>query len=307
LLQQLAALGEQASKRREQAQAQALRVAAEEVRGKRYGEALKTLSQCRPDQLGAAWLWRYRLLHAQALLGTSQAAAALDELDGIVFERLSSAERAAVHMARLDAAMALQQLARAQAEIDTLTALVKDDQFLGPTVALRAVEVATLRKDREAARRLALAAKQAYPKFASAHEFDLLLARNALASVQFDEARRILSDLLAVPPEHDPSAVPRANWLLGETYFLAQDYRQAIAAYTAAIDSNAAPAWTEISLMQRAKCYELLGELTAATADYERVAADSKRSSFTMTAQTRLNQIDNYLRSASAASKSKLK
>jgi TolA-binding protein len=129
----------------------------------------------------------------------------------------------------------------------------------------------------------------------------LLLARNALANIQFEEARRILAALIAAPPKHDRSAAPRAQWLLGESYFLARDYRQAIAAYTAAVDASAAPAWTEVALMQRAKCYELLGDFAAAAADYRRVVQEFRASSFAATASSRLSDIDSHVRSANAS------
>lgn len=302
LLEQIQTLSEQASQRREQSQAKHLREAAEQVRTKRYAEGLQSLAHCRPKELGAAWLWRYRLLHAQCLLGTGDANGAWEELEQIQFDGLAQSELAAVRMARLDVAMARQQAKQAQTEVEALTALVDGDEFLEATVSLRAVEVATLRKDRETARRLALAAKEQYPRFSAAHEFDLLLARNALASIQFDEARRILASLVAAPPKHDPSAAPRAQWLIGESYFLSQDYRQAVTAYTAAIEDGSAPAWTEVALMQRGKCYELLGELGSASADYRRVSEEFERSSFASTARARLGEIDNYVRTANAGS-----
>lgn len=307
ILAQIEAIAQQAAKQSKQSQTQPLRSAGELARAGRYAEAQLLLDQCRPEQLEAAWLWRYRLLHAQCLINTDEPAAALEELDQIKLDSLTDPECTAVRMACLDAAMALQEHRRAQNEINALTILVRRDATLAPTVALRAVEVATLRKDRQTARRLALAAKESYPNFSATHEFDLLLARNAMASVEFEEARQILSALIASPPEHDPSAVLRAQWLLGESYFLSQDYRRAIAAYTAVIDSSSVPAWTEAALMQRGKCYELLGELAWAGADYRRIAQEFAQSSFAGLARDRLSGIDQYMRSANAAPATQLK
>ncbi|MGN6136196.1 MAG: tetratricopeptide repeat protein [Aureliella sp.] len=300
LLDQLRDLADQASRRREQALGAQLRSAADQVRNKQYSEALCTLEPCDPDSLSPAWRWRYHVLHAQCLLGQGDAAAALEELDGIALAKLTEQERSAVCMACLEAALAAQKLDRAQAEIDALAATAKNDEQLAATVALRAVEVAMLRKDRQQVRRLAEAAKEAYPKFAALYEFDLLLARNAIAQIEFAEARQILSAIIQSPPTGDPTAVPRAQWLLGESYFLSRDYARALVAYTAVIDDGSAPAWTETALIQRGKCYELLSEPEAARADYERLLEQFPRSSQAAAVRQLLAELDAAPRSAAA-------
>ena len=302
LLEQLRAVVDRASKGIEQSQAVYLRSAADAVRRKSYSEGLHALKKCDPQRLSSAWLWRYRVLKAQCLQGNGDATASIVELDKIDTNTLSDAEKIAVRMATLESAMAAGQNKRAQVEVVELEKATQGDSQLAPTVALRAVELATLNKNREVARQKAQAAKLAYPNFPSLFEFDLLLARNAIADVEFTEARQILQSVIEAAPSSDSTAVPRAHWLLGESYFLSRDYAAAIAAYTAVIQSGCSLPIAETALVQRGKCYELQGDYVAAAADYRRLLSDFGKSKLCSTAQERLAEIDSTARSAASDS-----
>ncbi len=300
-LEQLHTLAGQATQKQEQQNAVHLRAAADQVRNKQFNEALKTLELCKPDQLSGAWLWRYRVLQGQSQMGNGHPAAALRELDKINSSSLSESEQVAVRMTCLDAAIAAEDAKRAQTEVEWLQKTAGKDPKLAPTVALRAVEAAMLRKERTLANQLALAARQQYADYVNVHEFDFLRARNALASIEFTEARRILQSLVDNPPQHDPTALPRAHWLLGESYFLSQDYKTAIAEYSAVVDSDVKTSWAEAALMQRGKCHELQGEHSAAADDYRRLVKEYAQSSLRASAQERLVEVEEIVRSASTS------
>lgn len=302
LLERLRDLAEQATRRQEQALGAELRAAAEQVRGKHFAEALRVLERCDPWKMTPAWRWRYHVLHAQCVLGQGDAAKALKELDEIALEKLTVQETAAVHTACLDAAMAAQQLQRAEVEIEALSSAAEKDEQLAATLALRSVEIAMFRKEREQAHRLAIAAKEAYPKFAALYEFDLLLARNAIAQVEFTTARQILQSIIDSPPSNDSTAVPRAQWLLGESYFLSRDYGRAMTAYSAVIDDGSARGWIETALMQRGKCHELLDNPATARADYQRLVDEFPGSTLAASARERLAELTAEPRSAAAPS-----
>lgn len=301
LLEQLNAVIKQAAKNQDHRQAVHLRTAAELVRKKSFNDALSALNKCDLGSLGPSWQWRYHVLKAQCLQGNGDASGSLLELDKIAQRSLNPSERIAVRMACLDSALGSGQIKRAQTELTELEKAVEGDQQLGPTIALRAVEVATLSKNRDEARKKAQAARKAYPNYASLHEFDLLLARNAIANIEFDEARKILRSVIDSAPGGDDTAVPRAQWLLGESYFLSRQYTQAIAAYTSAIDGNHSVT-TELALMQRGKCFELQGDFVSASADYQRLLREYSQSRQSALATSRLAEIDSFVRSAAANS-----
>lgn len=290
-LQQLSGFAAAAVQRRAASEAGYLREAARLVREKRYTLAQVELDKVDVTLLGTDWSWRYCVLCAQCQLGSGQPSQATEQLKHIELASLQPKEQSLVRMLRMEAALASGAHAAAEKELEALTATAQADPHQAATLDLRRAELALLRKDRNTVEQLTRAAKAKYPNFASLHEFDLLLARNLLARIEFDEARRVLSSIIQSPPVHDSTAVPRAQWLLGESYLLSQEYVPAIAEYSRVIESNRAPLWTESALMQRGKCYEMLGQTAEAQGDYNRLMKEFPGSSLQADARSRLGQL----------------
>ena len=290
-LQQLSGFAAAAVQRRAASEAGYLREAARLVREKSYTLAQVELDKVDVSLLGADWSWRYYVLCAQCQLGSGQPTQAIEQLGHIELTSLQPKEQSVVRMLRMEAALASGAHAVAEKELEALSATAQTDPQQAATLDLRRAELALLRKDRNTVEQLARAAKAKYPNFESLHEFDLLLARNLLARIEFDEARRVLTSLVQSPPARDPTAVPRAQWLLGESYLLSQEYQPAIAEYSRVIQSNRAPLWTESALMQRGKCYEMLGQTAQAQSDYNRLMKEFPASSLQADARSRLGQL----------------
>ncbi len=290
-VQQIQSISSAAASRREAGQATALREAARLVREKRFEPAQAELKKVDTALLGPDWLWRYHVLCAQCQLGVGQATAATEQLNRIELAKLQPKEQAVVRVLRMEAALGTGRLSDAEKELAALDVVAPTDSQQAATLDLRRAELALLRKDRRSVDQLARSARQKYPNFESLHEFDLMLARNCLACVEFEEARQILTRIIEQPPVRDPSAVPRARWLLGESYLLSQDYQKAIEYYSQVIEGNQALHWTESALLQRGRCYESLGQTAAALADYRRLADQFPKSSLRGDAQTRLSQL----------------
>lgn len=289
--EQIQSFATAATQRRAAGQAGYLREAARLVREKQFAPAQTELDKVETSLLGADWKWRYHVLRAQCQLGIGKASQAESELDHIALKDLQPKEQALVRMLRMEAALAAGKLTVAQQELEALSPTAQNDWQQSATLDLRRAELALLRKDRATVERLAKSARDKYPKFESLHEFDLLLARNSLARIEFDEARQILHAIVHAPPVSDPTAVPRAQWLLGESYLLSQDYQRAIDEYSHVITSGRAPVWTESALMQRGKCYEMLGQAKQAQDDYNRLTQEFPASSLQNDAQARLAQL----------------
>ena len=62
-----------------------------------------------------------------------------------------------------------------------------------------------------------------------------------------------------------------AQWMIGETYFHQQDYRQAIPAYLRVEILHDFPHWQAAGLLQAGKCYEMQLDHQAAIQLYARV------------------------------------
>ncbi len=140
-------------------------------------------------------------------------------------------------------------------------------------VILRRAELLFRDRDVAQTRKLLIAAKKRFADFEFAYEFDYLLARCAIARIEFDEAVDCLLSVVRADSTQSKEPTARATWMLGEVYFLQRDYVRAIDAYyrVAAMDSH--PDWQSRAWLQAAKCHELQGKRSDALADYARAAA----------------------------------
>lgn len=136
------------------------------------------------------------------------------------------------------------------------------------SLALRRGELLVrLRRSREAVPVLRQA-KESYPDFAQRHEFDYLLARCAIADVDFDQARQHLRDVVEAPSAAGTEAVLKAQWMIGETYLLQREHQPALEAYQTVIAFAGQSPWRLRALVQAGKCLELLDQPVRAAEQY---------------------------------------
>lgn len=157
-------------------------------------------------------------------------------------------------------------------------------------VTLRRGELLIRCREIHTARELLIRAKREQADFAMAYEFDYLLARCAVARIEFDEATQLLHTVVAAAGETEAAA--RAGWLLGEVYFLQRQYQLAIAAYAPVSRLEQFPQWQARAWLQSAKCHELLGDTQAALADYKRATELNQRGEVTQEAAQRMAVIE---------------
>ena len=171
-----------------------------------------------------------------------------------------------------EAWLAAGQESRAAAEYEELAAWAVRQAAPPPvwlaSVRLRQAELLVRARRITAARELLQQAKSEHADFALAYEYDYLLARCAMAEIEFDQAEQLLSGVVAAAGGTQAEA--RAGWLLGEVQFLQQRYLLAVAAYGRVAELTAFPHWQARALLQSAKCHELLGDPARALADYQR-------------------------------------
>ena len=96
---------------------------------------------------------------------------------------------------------------------------------------------------------------------------ELLDAELAIRRLKFEDARAGLERVVR-SGESDPSVRARAQWLIGETYFLQRNFTQAVEAYrrVEGIDSNST--WVAAALIQAGKSFEQLGRTREAAVCY---------------------------------------
>ncbi|QDV63610.1 hypothetical protein Mal65_27550 [Crateriforma conspicua] len=136
------------------------------------------------------------------------------------------------------------------------------------TSLLRLAEIACQHGQRDEAAARVLAARQAAGTDTAKRVFvDLLDADLSIRALQFGHARDLLESVV-----RNPHAITtlrgRAQWLIGETYFLQQDYTAAIDAYRLVEGIDPESPWVAASLVQAGKSFEHLGRTQSASMCY---------------------------------------
>jgi len=96
---------------------------------------------------------------------------------------------------------------------------------------------------------------------------DLLAAELAIRRSQFQQARSLLENVVR-SSETEAELRGRAQWLIGETYFLQQAFAEAIEAYRRVEGIDPGGQWTSAALVQAGKSFEQLGRTREAAICY---------------------------------------
>lgn len=189
------------------------------------------------------------------------------ESDSAGLESSGGYDTHALHVARLFAESLLQigqpdrSLRWWQAIVDQAGA----DDF--PTL-LRLAETSVGVEDvTSASTRLAKARAAADPTTQERVLVDLLAADVQVRQLQFDRGRSLLEGVVRSSTA-DAGLRGRAQWMIGETYFMQHRFAQAIDAYRLVEGISGDPHWTAASLVQAGKSFEQLGRTREAAVCY---------------------------------------
>ncbi|MEM9587185.1 MAG: hypothetical protein AAGA03_07880 [Planctomycetota bacterium] len=156
------------------------------------------------------------------------------------------------------------------------------------TASLRLAESASHSAElREAELRLNAARKLANGIESRRVVLDLIAAELAIRGLRFDIARANLESVVR-NRESSADLRGRAQWLIGETHFMQQNYDSAIRAYQAAEGMAPGSDWAAASLVQAGKAFEQLGRTRAASICYGNLIERFADSPHADTARSRL-------------------
>lgn len=96
---------------------------------------------------------------------------------------------------------------------------------------------------------------------------DLLAANLEIRQLRFDRGRALLEQVVR-SPESGTNLRGRAQWMIGETFFMQQKFPEAIAAYRQVEAISESDEWTAMALVQAGKSFEQLGRTREATVCY---------------------------------------
>ena len=239
---------------------------------------------------------RFRVLWSQIELARGHAARSLEVLpsdEDLV--KLEEPQQIAVRFSRAEAAAQAGKHAIALGELQWLSEYAHqatDEPRWSVTVALRQCELLLKSKAYSKLSAAVEEAKKRFPDFERLHEFDYLLARAAMLQIDFDQARNHLRTITEAAAAKDTSAAARAQWMVGESFFLEQNYNAALTAYKPVTELREMQPWQTLALMQTGKCFELLNQSSEALAAYQQIASSAQDEKIRQEAASRIEAIE---------------
>jgi TolA-binding protein len=166
----------------------------------------------------------------------------------------------------------------------------RNDRWI-PMVALRRAQVLAQEKQWSEARRLAESIEKKYPGFDQQFEADYLIGRACAAEANLDEARKAYLKVVRSPHGAKTETAAMAQWMIGESYLLQEQYAAAIREYLRVEVLYAYPHWQSAALLQAGKSYEQLGQWKNAGDAYARLLKLYGQTNFAAEARERLRDV----------------
>jgi tetratricopeptide (TPR) repeat protein len=116
---------------------------------------------------------------------------------------------------------------------------------------------------------------------------DLLAANLEIRQLRFDRGRALLEQVVR-SSESGADLRGRAQWMIGETFFMQQKFPEAIAAYRQVEAISESDDWTAAALVQAGKSFEQLGRTREATVCYSTLVSRFGQSRHATGARRRL-------------------
>jgi TolA-binding protein len=160
-----------------------------------------------------------------------------------------------------------------------------------PMVALRRAQVLAQQKRWSEARQLAESIEKKYPSFDQQFEADYLIGRACAAEANLDEARKRYDKVVRSPQGGRTETAAMAQWMIGESFLLQEQYAAAIREYLRVEVLYAYPHWQAAALLQAGKCYEQLGQWKNAGDAYSRLLKHHAQTEFASEARERLQGV----------------
>ena len=182
---------------------------------------------------------------------------------------LSTEQREWIVLALLEQLVALNQPREALAVLDAFPVHNADSQTtVAASLTLRRAELLAAIGQKTQALECCLAAIERYPEFQLNHSLHYLAGRLYISRADFASARHHLT-IAATAPNASVDDQSKAQWMIGETYFLQQQFAAAIDAYQQLTAREPVSRWHARGLLQTAKCHELLEQPQKAVGAYQ--------------------------------------
>jgi TolA-binding protein len=162
-------------------------------------------------------------------------------------------------------------------------------------IALRRAQISLYRKKWDAAYTLATSVEKDFPDFEQQYEAELVIGRCLANRAEFEEARKAYQKVIGSPAGAKTETAAMAQWLIGETYFHQKNFEAALREYLRVEILYAYPAWQSLSLIEAAKCHELLGDNKEAEKCYRQILERYRETPSAKDAKQRLDAMKKEL------------
>lgn len=133
--------------------------------------------------------------------------------------------------------------------------------------------------------------KKKWPEGSLNYQAEEVLGRALKQQARFPESRAALDRVLSDKAAFRTETAAKSQFLIAETWFLQEQWKEALLAYQKVYASYAFPEWQSAALLQSGKCDEQLGNLKDAIATYDRLIAEFPTSPHLDDARQRLAQV----------------
>lgn len=132
--------------------------------------------------------------------------------------------------------------------------------------------------------------KQRQPDSKLTYQAEEVLGRALKQQAKFPEAREALERALADPAAFRTETAAKCQFLIAETWYLQEKWKEAFLAYQKVYTSYAYPEWQAAALLQSGKCDEQQGNTKEAIAAYDQLIQEFPMSTHIDEARKRLEQ-----------------
>lgn len=182
------------------------------------------------------------------------------------------------------------QQGKMQAAMQILDCLIDEHRNQDFDTLLRRAEVALAIESKPAAH----ARIESVAAIAASEDEQILISllriEWLIRDIRFEDARISIDQLLRNPAA-ETEIKARAQWLLGETFFLQRQFASAVEAYRAVEAMNQEGPWAAAATLQAGRCFELLGRPREAAQCYTRLLTFDGSPQYAAEAQARLAEL----------------
>ena len=183
------------------------------------------------------------------------------------------------------------QTAKAEAEFTNVSAIEFDKPEITSVIWLRLAQCAGQRADWDRVEEIAKARQKVANSHTPAYQYEYLLGRVEMSRANFIGAREKFTTAIKHPEAKGTQTAAMSQWMIGETWFHQELYKDALRAYLLVDSLYEYDEWRGLALLQATKCQYQLGQLDRAIRTCNRLLSSFPDSTHSQQARQLLDEL----------------